>query len=240
MNDLTLHTSKKNDVHECLTKAGFDPKNDFEFREQTLRPIINMGPGGLVKPAGEVSVLVCKQNERFWFLFDTRGADPGEFVASLSPSGNTQQTSIDKLTWPLMVKLVAGWARLLRIELDQPDLWEEFTQQTALFDAAVTGDDDEPFGPDEKKDVLKAVERLEVHLLDAFEGSQEKQLYIEKEIRLLRLEADSQSRAAWRRTLYGVLWSIVWGLALAPDQMKNLFQIASDALSGFVGIPKLP
>lgn len=221
-----LLKTQANDVLNVLTKNGVDPK-DFAWELEGTTTLRHT-------PSGD-----------YFFTFE-RDEDgnhqaaycPGEGISYReSQHGGSGRRSG---SWAGQLSLVEKWLTNLKREIQAPDLWSLLSEQTALVEAASADSTNAPFSAAEREKISDGLRELEAYIESTHHLDEQKHAFLESRLRYLVDAAHRQGRQDWLHTAIGVLFTIVLGLAMAPDQAKEIFRFVGNVLDILKTHPLLP
>ena len=214
----TLLTKNKDGVFRCLSKVKLDPRR-FSWVE------VDSGYGRY-----KVSRLQHEKGD-FFLVFDCKLGVPFSWTVSFSPGLDGRRTgSASQLTWELLLTdHVLPWAKRLKSELEARDFWNNIEECYQAFapDGHIVESDD-PISPDEAAQVRKQLQAFGGVIERHWKISEEQSRLVKRALEDLIAAAGEQRRSAFRYMFIGVLVTIIWGLALTPDEAKHLIRIAKE------------
>ena len=229
MHKYVLMRSRRNQALEEIKRHDLDP-SDFEWTEVEEEPI------PMVAGEGVVSVLVHRPSG-YSFRFDLRNQ---RYSATFSPGRDAPtRHEICRNLAHLMALFVTEWLPSLKRETEAPDLWAELTRRTGLTEAVRTTDA-APFTPEEREQLTQGLAEIKVWLLKQADVQQQHADLVTDRLGYLEAGIDRLPRNDWIHTAIGVLFTLAVGVGLGPDQARDLFRVANDALTHVItGIAKL-
>jgi len=224
--NMSLLRTQQNEVLKMLLPEGF-VSADFRWEvEGSAEPFMQ---------DAVVSVLRFEKDERFFFKFDY--ALSGEPSATRSPGRNVGHDTRRAGNWTLQLGNVREWAKLLRDEVDAPDLWNELVRLPgAILPTPPAGSGPfywrEQFTQPEIAVLTanvnafqRSVEEKLTALFDVGElnaGALAGQLaFVREELDTLRESSKRQTRLSWYQLAIGVATSII--TAIPPEHRATLF-----------------
>jgi hypothetical protein len=140
-----LIKGQRNQVFEILKSVGLN-LTDFDWRSAVSKHM-----------QVPISVLVHRGSPEFFFRFDMMG----DFhLADFSPAGTQRRREELSSNWEKQLTMVTTWAKSLKQELSDVDLWEALKQVPALTKTEPVAGDDEPIAGDERIQFLAALAEL--------------------------------------------------------------------------------
>ncbi len=207
--------------------AGFDAA-DFEWSEVDLGESYM---GGVTLYS--VSCLTHPSTE-YYFVF-------GESSVKCSPGRRSKVEREYKVdSWNVKFDNFRVWLQSLRHEVDAPDLWAEVGKEREVSDAASSMVENLPFTPSEQKQILGALTEIKHYLLTIRDTQTEQRQFIEGQFAYLIDAANRLGRKDWLNILVSTLFSTAFNLALPPENVKGMMQLAAANLQWLIGhAPKL-
>ncbi|MHC4687459.1 MAG: hypothetical protein ACYTBX_19690 [Planctomycetota bacterium] len=219
MKKLLLMRSQKNQVLEEIEDRGLLP-SQFEWVEVSRERIPT------VADAAIVSVLVHSPTG-YSFLFDIRH---DSYWATYSPGHESPQQTSRCDDWEEMLRLVRKWTENLQREVESPDLWSMVTQETKLAEVAAEARDI-PLTEEQQDQVARGIEEIRQFLVQHFDKQDQKIEFIREKLEYLESASKRMSRRDWIHTAIGILFTIVVGVGLAPNEARDLFRLAAKAFA---------
>lgn len=213
-----LLKTQANDVLNAITKNGLDPQ-DFDW-ELEGTPTLRHTPSG-----------------DYFFTFE-----PELFTrhkAHYSPGAVTADEYRQVGSWEGQLSLVEKWLTNLKREIQAPDLWSFLSDQTALVQAASTDSPNTPFSTAEIEKISDGLRELQAYIENTHHLDEQKHAFLESRLVYLEDAAHRQGRKDWLHTAIGVLFTVVMGLAMAPDQAKEVFRFIGNVLQAILKTPPL-
>lgn len=208
--DYTLLKTQKNEVFMILRERGFEPAN-FSWVADYL----------------EVSdALVSRLNYldgKYYFQFKMYG-ESGE--CWFSPGQEMAVHREPAPFWMGQKNSVKFWSDYLKREIDAPDLWAEMEKyKTSVSIALPEKLLNEPIPANEAEKISEQLSSLADKIEKQFELTNEQNQFVRSKLNYLAEAAKRQRSMDWAHTLIGVSVTIAMGLALAPDQAKELWEL---------------
>lgn len=219
MKKLLLMKSQRNQVLEEIQGRGFSP-SQFEWVEVPRDRIPTVADPAIV------SALVHRPTD-YSFCFDMRR---DSYWATYSPGHESPEESRGCNDWEEMLRLVREWTANLQREVESPDLWSMVTQETKLAEVAAEVRDI-PFTEEQQGQVARGIEEIRQFLLQHFDRQDQKIEFIREKLEYLESASKWMSRRDWIYTAIGVLFTIVVGVGLAPNEARDLFRLAAKAFA---------
>jgi hypothetical protein len=214
-----LLRSQANEVFQMVRDAGLDP-TEFAWEVKDSSPQLTHKPSG------------------FYFRLNLDKND-GKYRGQYSP-GRSRPDALSPSASSLsgLMPYVTDWIENLAREFAVPDFWEAAAEQKALARAAEASEN-EPFTAAERELIGKQVRELSAYVRAT--GA-----YTDGEIRSLNSKldylVDSANRMGkkdWINSSIGVLFTIAWGMAMAPDVTKEMFRMAGVLFHALLNQPPL-
>lgn len=223
MHKYLLMPSRMNQVLQEIEKQNLNPR-EFEWTEEPQERI------PMVADEGLVSVLLHRPTA-YTFCFDLRG---DRYSASFSPGHDApRRHEICENLPQVMGHFVLEWLPSLKREIDAPDLWSELSHATTLTEATRTADDT-AFTPEQREQLIQGIAKTKRWLLQHDQVRQNHVEFVNARLAYLESTIDRMPRNDWLHTAIGVFFTIAVGVGLAPDQARELFRVAGDALTQVV------
>lgn len=205
-----LLKSQKNNIFEILRVAGLEPAN-FSWIDSVLQSTDRVTPR-LKYLDGE-----------YYFRFDMF---EGGHCCTFSP-GEEEIVQWEKPgSWENQIHYVRVWIRCLKREIDAPDLWAEMEKyKTSVSIALPEQLLNEPIPANEAEKISEQLSSLADKIEKQFELTNEQNQFVRSKLNYLAEAAKRQRSMDWAHTLIGVSVTIAMGLALAPDQAKELWEL---------------
>jgi len=179
-----------------------------------------------------VSALVHRPTG-YYFLFDFIDQ---EHWAERSPGSDSPLDTKYPKVWGNQRVYVYEWLGYLKREIEAPDLWAEISQETELAEAVVSTEiGNTPFTEGEQQLIAERLEEIGKFLATTQTLSDEQAQFVKKRLNYLADAASRLGRQDWLHTTIGVLFTIITGVALAPNQARELFRFATEMLRQVFG-----
>jgi hypothetical protein len=107
-------------------------------------------------------------------------------------------------------------------------------------EAASADSTNAPFSAAEIGKISDGLRELEAYVESTHHLDEQKHAFLESRLRYLVDAAHRQGRRAWLYTAIGVLFTVVMGLSMAPDQAKEIFRFIGNVLDILKTHPLLP
>ncbi len=219
----TLLKTQRNEVFKILQDAGLEVA-DFSWVD--VLAIRSKG--------GTVSCLNYKEG-RLHFKFDYDFLQDF-WICEFSPGEEVPVEKVRKIdSLEDMFGYVCMWAESLKEEIDAPDLWGEIQKYQPIFSLAPREQIvNEPIPAYEAEEISKALNKLTAKVTKHFQLSQEQGELVRFKLDYLSDAVKRQGRLDWVHTCIGVFITIAMGLAMAPEQAKELWTLFKEAMGHFV------
>jgi len=209
--DLTLLKTQKNELYKILESNELNPSDfSWDVRESKM------------ETDTDISVLFYRERD-FYFQFDFTS---DQWCLTYAPA-KEKRSDFDAVSgWNDVTYSLKIWIDLLKKELDAPDLWQEIEKYQEAF--SITPPEDltnEPIPAYEVEQVAKSIAILADRIEESFELSKEQNTFVRSRLAYLVDSAKRQLKLDWIHTNIGVLVTISAGLALAPEQAHELWQL---------------
>lgn len=198
---VVLKKTQMNDTALAVRAAGFSSKQ-FVWGENASS-----------STTGRVPVLFMKDTP-YSFSFDHHDPtmyDPDHYrVARMRPGRETVGAYQKCGSWIGMLDAFNDWLNYIKEEISQPDLWNDDDSEEYL--AWVS--ENAAFTADEQRVVIKAIDALEVKLLDMAEKSAEVQEDIKNTLNEIRQSTNRLGRKDFINALIGAITAklLDWGI----------------------------
>jgi len=220
--DLYVLQSQRNEILSRITVAGLDPR---EFRWEHI-PSSRDGRTLLDRlihvPSG------------FFYEFDnSEGTDPGKHQATFSPGDGIHTERRFPGHWDYQMAYVTEWLGNLKRELNAPPLWERLAQGEPLLEVPLGAAEDSPFRPGELLAIEAKLDEVREYL--ARELPPEKLPTVQAQLDRLGAAAKTSGRLSWLQMAIGVMFTLMWGGMMAPDQARTVLQMIGQAFQRLIG-----
>ncbi len=218
----TLTKIQRNQVLEILLKAGLEPTH-FSWNE--------------VRSEFEIKIVskLKHRNDKHYFKFDY-SSDYGHY-GIYSPGAQILNVSCSPGDWEDQLNNVQQWAKILKKELESPDLWKELEKHQATFSLALPAKLNllnDPIPVHEAEQIIKALNSLRREIKKQLKLSSEQNEFVSEKLGYLADAVKRQGRLDWVYTCIGVLATILVGLTLSPESASIFWQLAKSFLSRFI------
>jgi hypothetical protein len=134
------------------------------------------------------------------------------------------------------------WVHSLKANYEAPDLWSAMSQETRLAEvASAPQTNNEPFTSQEQSEISSRLQEIKRYMLMTQQLSQENAEFVANRLDYLEEASTRQGRQDWLHTAIGVLFTIVVGVALAPNAAAELFRFFTTTFSSLLsGTRALP
>jgi len=217
--DYTLLKTQKNEVFMILRERGFEPANfswvaDYLQVSDTLVSRLNYLDG------------------KYYFQFEAYG-ETGRCV--FSPGQEMAVQGGPAPFWMGQKNSVKFWSDYLKREIDAPDLWAEMEKyKTSVSIALPKQLLNEPIPANEAENISEKLSSLADKIEKQFELTNEQNQFVRNKLNYLADAAKRQRSIDWVHTSIGVYVTIAMGLALAPEQAKELWKLIKSIVGGFI------
>lgn len=230
MKDLTLLPSRKNAIKRLILEEGLD-HNRFSFQN------INHDSWTITgQLAGKYICTSLQHAEGYFFNFNCEGK---KYDPKYKPGFEETSEDLEDLPWDRTLMVFREWLKILKRELNVPDIWAEFDEQFLLPQKEVPLDED-VFPTSEQIDSIeKALEEIELKLDKLSEVSNEARDYNKQQNEYIR----RASRRLNLRDLKQILlaYAINQSISLTSDPWlrQRILGIIHDAYSFIIGVKML-
>lgn len=212
-----LLTTQANDVLNAISKTGLDPE-DFAWELDTTATLRHT-------------------SSAYFFTFSL--VDYGEHQAEYCPGEGIACEDRRGGDWQGQLSLVENWLTNLKRETQAPDLWSLLSEQTALVQAASANSRNGSFSTAEIRKISDGLRELQVYIEKTRDLDEQEHAFLESRLGYLAEAAHRQGRQDWLHVAIGVLSTVVVGLAMAPDQAKEIFRFVGSVLQAILKTPPL-
>ncbi|WP_022669154.1 hypothetical protein [Desulfospira joergensenii] len=225
----TLWRSQKNDILRWIESYNLNPL-DFIWEEEPSDGTF-----------WTTTQILKHRNYDSYFRIDrldnSSVAEAGTYYVSYFPSPDCQEESEYRSEWEeLMESDMESWLKVLRDELNEPDLWSQAQRYAQSFTPAIAKDiPNDPFTYAEVERIGTALKELTTRITDTLELNTDHQRLVESKLAYLEDAAKRQGRTDWTHTAIGVLVSITVSLALAPDKAALIWKFFQEAVGPAIG-----
>lgn len=165
--------------------------------------------------------------------------DYGQHHAYYSPGQDAAYEECRGGSWEGQLSLVENWLTNLKREFQAPDLWSLVSEQTSLVQAASADSPNTPFSTAEIKKISDGLREVQAYIEKTHRLDEQKHALLESRLGYLMDAAHRQGRQDWLHVAIGVLSTVVVGLAMAPDQAKEIFRFVGSLLQAILKTPPL-
>jgi len=223
---LLLLKTQKNEVFEILLNEGLEPAN-FTWSQEK----------GEILPNLIVSRLDYRGGH-FYFKFDFALSSRSKnfaYFCIFTPGGETIVYKDFPDDWVQQKAHIRSWAKLLKHEIEAPDLWQEIEKYRSTF-SLVPSEEliDEPIPAYEVEQIIEALHLLAEKIKEQFKLTSEQNEFVRSRLDYLADAVKRQGRFTWVHTCIGVLMAIALKLALSPEAASLLWQLAKSLLGRFI------
>ena len=219
-----LKRSQANDVIVAIRNEGLDPA-EFDWVRVPIEFYTH-----------QIFLRLVHEPSDYYFEIQETTED-GRTDIEFSPG---QKHPVEKRvivgSWDIKLGCISGWLKLLKEELDTPDLWAAISQESQLVDAASEKDaSNAPFNPEEQKKIAEQLEEIKEFLFTAQKLDEGHREFVTARLDYLKESSERMGRKDWLNNLVGVLFSIVIGAGLNSDAARELFRFAANTFSNVIG-----
>lgn len=219
-----LLKTQKNEVFQILQEEGLEPANFYWAEEPSISD-------------SDVFVFcLYYRGSQFYFQFDFfrnlqwRNSNDPKLTTShyceFSPGDDVLVKRENPGSWELQKNYVRFWTLYLSREIDAPDLWGEMEKYKTSVSLALPEQLlNEPIPANEAEKISEQLSSLADKIEKQFELTNEQNQFVRSKLNYLAEAAKRQRSMDWAHTLIGVSVTIAMGLALAPDQAKELWEL---------------
>jgi hypothetical protein len=219
-----LLRTQKNEILQKITKFELNP-SDFTFDEIERKEIRCI-----------VSKLVHKPT-RFYFIFAFNFVYPDQRMIEYFPMGDGKKKVDSTYEMSNVMDYVVGWLRVVKREIEAPDLWATIIDEKKLFEIASTPNlGNDLLNPEQQKYISEKLEEVKNHLIKIKEFNIEQRRFIEDRFNHMDETLKIMGMQNWIQTVIGVCFTIIYGLALAPPQAREFLSILGNVISHIVNV----
>ena len=146
MADKTLLRSQKNEVFRVVQEAGLD---------------LSMFRWAVLENKNFSTSRLDYSSDGF---FSFSRLEDGRYYSIFSPAEYERQGSRVADDWPGQFSHVEDWAKYLKREFQEPDLWTTITEEKQLAEGASTTDNNSPFTPQERERIAADIGEIKEFL----------------------------------------------------------------------------
>ena len=201
----------KNDFFGAMKRAGLNPV-DFYWEEQPSEGIPNL----------IVSAIVHNSKEYF-FVFDYCSNTRTPCFVHMSPGRDYSPQKLYLRGSNEYLTIFPEWLKLLKYELNTPDLWYELLQHRKL---ALTSTDIEniPFTLEEQAHLSTKLDELKLLITQSVntqhlskKANQEQIQAIEIQLKYIKSALGRIGRIDWKNLAIGALMGLITNIAIMPE-----------------------
>jgi hypothetical protein len=137
--------------------------------------------------------------------------------------------------WQVKGRHLKSWLQRIKQEHEAPDLWAEIGKERALSDAASSMVENQPFTVTEQQQITTALVEIKQYLLTIRDTQVREAEFIEGQFRYLNDSMKRLGRKDWLNILFSTLLSTAFNIALPPENVKGLMQLAAATMHWLVG-----
>lgn len=221
MSNYRLLRSQKNEIFDALKLRQI---NHFDFE---------------VEDTTELFKLTHKETGHF--LEITYDVPNWHYGITYSPGNKKWKDQESADSWSQIMAIVSPWTQYLSDEIAQPDYWNDINIESISLTAANTVDNS-LFSDIEKAEIKNKLNQIETFIIENYKISAQDRKLISDKLDRLEQKANTDGRLDWLHTAVGVIFTIIVGVGLAPQQAKELAQFVARLLSQIYGggLPLLP
>lgn len=217
-----LLKTNKNYFFEILKKTGLEPAN-FSWTNQQV-------PDTSVPPPYK-NIIVPKLeylDGEYYFQFE-------KYSCTFSPGQTKAVEHINLERSDEQLFYVRQWAGYLKRQIEAPDLWAEMEKYKVAFSLALPEQLlNEPIPTYEAEKISEQLSSLADKIEELFALTNKQNQFVHNKLNYLAEAAKRQRSVDWVHTSIGVFVTIAMGLALVPDQAKELWELMRSLMSGFI------
>lgn len=213
----TLLKSQADDVFILIKQAGLEPSH-FVWGN-----VLSQRTEGFGFEEEVVPILKYKQSE-FYFLFDLGS---GQHFSEFSPGSEKVVEAQNLGGWQGQKVSVGNWLKFLKRELQTPNFWDTLKSSDLTEEVLDAGDDNAVFNSQEQLKIAESLQELKKYIIQSSKLSQAQLQALERQIVYLTDASTRLGRKDWYCILISVLFGQAVQLGLGADQVKTLFQIAT-------------
>jgi hypothetical protein len=131
---------------------------------------------------------------------------------------------------------LAAWLKLVRREIETPDLWAEFKAEQELLEASPTRDSDNTvFTPEEQAEIREQLDTIGVYALNSGDFTDGEFARLKTKLDELVEASRYARRFEWRDQLVGALLGAVAGNVLPQGATVQVLQMAIRSIGHLLG-----
>ena len=219
--DLRILRSQRNDIMSLIADAGLEPR---EFRWEHVHSR---------RSAGDQLDRLAHLPTGYFYDFDNLNGSSQQHLATFAPGATTHEERQNPGSWPFQLGYVAQWLSYVKRELDAPPLWEQLALGQPLLEVPLEAAEDRPFARDEQEAVRERLEEVREYLRRELAPGTMPAI----EAQLARLEAalGTMGRVSWLQWAVGIMYTLIWGGLMAPEQARTVLHILGQAFQRLIG-----
>lgn len=136
--------------------------------------------------------------------------------------------------WPGQVQNVEAWARNLKREFAEPDLWSTISEEKRLAEGASQSNGNSPFSPEERQRLAQDVKEIRQFLARTYSLNQEQAKFVDDRLHYLTEASERVGRKDWINLTLSVLMTIIISLAMPPDASRELLRFAGQVFKWLI------
>jgi hypothetical protein len=208
----TLLKSQADEVFILIKQFDFEPSH-FKWGDVPSRTTHGQ----------EVQMLRYKQSE-FYFIFDFKY---GQHCSEFSPGSEKVVEAQSLGGWQGQKVSVGNWLKFLKRELQTPNFWDTLKSSELTEEVLDTGEANAVFSQQEQIKIAESLQELKKYIIQSSQLSKAQLQALERQIVYLTDASTRLGRKDWYGILISVLFAQAVQLGLGADQVKTLFQIAT-------------
>ncbi len=221
--DFLLLKSQKNEIFTLIKDIGLNPAN---FKWEVVSNSINT-----FQNVSQLEYI----DTQYYFKFDH--IVEGHY-AMFSPGFSEAVSEGQAISWDSQIEYVKEWLDRLKIEVEEPDLWELMSEQKELnifvSDNIVVG---ESIQIDDHDRIENNLNELKEYLLKFGNVNISNQKIIMERLEYLNESSKRVNKKEWTLMLGGTLLSIIVDILRNPVVIREFITLANKLFSWLSGTP---
>lgn len=194
------------------------------------RANISLGQYRINEDSSSTTVSVTDSTSNSYYFQIRVGGNHFHYVISMRPGVEKVTDSSFTDEWSSVANTFSTWVRLVRREIDLPDLWAELQQSAQLFASTATPSDDK-FTRAELAEVQGQLRLLQKSFTTAALPEAARQKLIEL-TQTAAVKAEGLTKKDWQNWIIGGFISAITALALNPTQASEVLKLVKAAFGG--------
>jgi hypothetical protein len=219
-----LLRTQKNEILQRITDLKLNPIH-FEFHRVKSEVV-----------TGCVVTKLFHKPTRYYFTFDFSMYSNEEFFIKYFLTEESKKHVEFIKPWTFVMGNVVDWLMVIKREIEAPNLWATILEEKKLFEV-VSGVKlgNELFSVSEQNYITEQLKLIKEQLIDTQELVGKEKEFVENRFNNLEDSLKRLGKYDWVNSVIGVAVTIIWGIALAPEQAKQLFSSLGKLISQVLG-----